>query len=316
VPALQEAIDSWAVISPEVRTKLEEDGLRAAPEPPDAGVADGMADGVVEDDDDLGPRDEPESEDGQHQLHGRLGPSGGVPGASAGATYRRMLRRHLRLAIPKMIMTALLTFALAVLIAQVLPLLAVAAAVVGLGLIWRFGRLPDSVGAWRRGAKCERSTARLLAPLERHGFTVFHDLSLPSSRVNIDHLVIGPTGIWAIDSKAWRNRTVVDKDGRLWRGRRPADRDVQVAWWEAEQIANLFDATGLDVGVNPLLVIHGTPLRALEAVAGRGVRVVAPDYLAAVVSRPPGTIYPDEAAALVERVRVVFGLPRPAMAAN
>jgi hypothetical protein len=313
VPALQEAIDSWASISPEVRTTLEEDGFRAAPEPPpDAGTGDGM----VEDDDDLGPRDEPESEDGQHQLHGRLGPSGGVPGASAGATYRRQLKRHLRLAIPKMIMTALLTFALAVLIAQVLPLLAVAVAVAGLGLIWRFGRLPDSVGAWRRGAKGERSTAKLLAPLERHGFTVFHDLSLPNSRVNIDHLVIGPTGIWAIDSKSWRNRTVVDKDGRLWRGRRPADRDVQVAWWEAEQVANLFDATGLDVGVNPLLVIHGTQLRALEAVAGRGVRVVAPDYLAAVVSRPPGTIYPEEAAALVERVRVVFGLPRPAMAAG
>jgi len=193
---------------------------------------------------------------------------------------------------------------------------AIAIGAAGLGLLWRLGRLPDSVGAWRRGAKGERTTARLLGPLERHGFTVFHDLALPNSRVNIDHLVIGPTGIWAIDSKSWRNRTVVDKDGRLWRGRRPADRDVQVAWWEAEQVANLFDATGLDVGVNPVMVIHGTSLRALEAVAGRGVRVVAPDYLAAVVSRPPGTIYPEEAAALVERVRVVFGLPRPAMAAS
>jgi hypothetical protein len=314
VPALQAAIDSWARIQDPVRAKLEADGRRDAPAPPGVGSYALRGErGMVEDDDDLGPRAEPEAGKGKAST---VGASGGIPGASAMAEYRRLLRRHLALAIPKMIMAALATFALVVVAIQFLPLLAIAIGVAGLGLTWRLGRLPDSVSAWRRGALGERSTARLLAPLERHGFTVFHDLSLPSGRVNIDHLVIGPTGIWAIDSKAWRNRTVVDKDGRLWRGRRPADTAVRVAWWEAEQVANLFEATGLDVGVSPVLVIHGTPLRALEAVAGQGVRVVAPDYLAAVVSRPPGTIYPEEAAALVERVRVVFGLPRPAMAGN
>jgi hypothetical protein len=320
VHTLQEAIDPWAEIQDPIRDRLEADRNMAAQAPPGVGAYVLGGDGRAEDDDDLAPR-VPDS--GRRQRLDRVlrerrstvvGATGGIPGASAQAEYMRLLRRHLVLAVPRIIMGLLLTFVVVVVTLQFLPLLAVAFAVAGLGITWRLGRPPDAVTAWRRGAKGERTTARLLAPLERYGFTVFHDLSLPGGRVNVDHLVIGPTGIWAIDSKSWRNRTVVDKDGRLWRGRRPADTAVRVAWWEAEQVANLFDATGLDVGVNPVLVIHGTQLRALEAIAGQGVRVVAPDYLAAVVSRPPATLLPDEAAALVERVRVVFGLPRPAMA--
>jgi hypothetical protein len=37
-------------------------------------------------------------------------------------------------------------------------------------------------------ARCERErrTARLLAPLERHGWAVLHDLAIPGSQANID----------------------------------------------------------------------------------------------------------------------------------
>jgi len=63
----------------------------------------------------------------------------------------------------------------------VVAALAVAAASWGL----RFRATPDAV-AWRRGAAGERRTARLLGPLERHGWAVLHDLAVPGSRVNID----------------------------------------------------------------------------------------------------------------------------------
>jgi hypothetical protein len=58
-----------------------------------------------------------------------------------------------------------------------------AAVAAGWGL--RFRPSPDAV-AWRRGAAGERRTARLLAPLERHGWAVLHDLAVPGSRANID----------------------------------------------------------------------------------------------------------------------------------
>ena len=58
-----------------------------------------------------------------------------------------------------------------------------AAVAAGWGL--RFRPSPDAV-AWRRGSVGERRTARLLDPLERHGWAVLHDLALPRSRANID----------------------------------------------------------------------------------------------------------------------------------
>jgi Nuclease-related domain len=60
---------------------------------------------------------------------------------------------------------------------------------------WRLRFRPslDAV-AWRRGAAGERRTARVLAALERQGWAVLHDLAVPRSRANLDHLVIGPAG--------------------------------------------------------------------------------------------------------------------------
>jgi hypothetical protein len=57
-----------------------------------------------------------------------------------------------------------------------------AAVAAGWGLRWPS---PDAV-AWRRGAAGERRTARLLGPLERHGWAVLHDLAVSGSRANID----------------------------------------------------------------------------------------------------------------------------------
>jgi hypothetical protein len=93
-----------------------------------------------------------------------------------------------------------------------------AAAAVGWGL--RFRPSADAV-AWRRGAAGERRTARLLDPLERAGWAVLHDLALPGSRANIDHLVIGPGGVFVIDSKYYRGRLQLDGCGLLWHGRYP-----------------------------------------------------------------------------------------------
>jgi hypothetical protein len=66
-----------------------------------------------------------------------------------------------------------------------------AAVVAGWGL--RFRPSTDAV-AWRRGAAGERRTARLPSPLARHGWVVLHDLAIPGSPANLDHLVIGPGG--------------------------------------------------------------------------------------------------------------------------
>ena len=85
-----------------------------------------------------------------------------------------------------------------------------AAMAAGWGL--RFRPSPDAV-AWRHGAAGERRTARLLDPLERHGWAVLHDLAVPASRANIDYLVIGPGGMFVVDSKQYRGRLRLDRPG-------------------------------------------------------------------------------------------------------
>jgi hypothetical protein len=73
------------------------------------------------------------------------------------------------------------------LLAPRLSLVAGALATTAAGWGLRFRPSPDAV-AWRRGAAGERRTAQLLDPLEQHGWAVLHDLAVPGSQANIDHL--------------------------------------------------------------------------------------------------------------------------------
>jgi hypothetical protein len=70
---------------------------------------------------------------------------------------------------------------------------------------------PDRIDRWRRGAEGERRTEKVLKPLQRDGWTVVHDL--PHGQGNIDHVVIGPAGIFLLDSKVWSGTVTVDDGG-------------------------------------------------------------------------------------------------------
>jgi membrane protein implicated in regulation of membrane protease activity len=118
---------------------------------------------------------------------------------------------------------------------------------------------------WDRGADGEEATARRLAALGGRRWAVLHDLGLPGARANVDHLVIGPTGLWVIDSKASAG-AVRYRRGRLWVGQRPLD--TGPVRWEAEVVSGV-----LGQPARPLVVLHGPGLRRRGRRCG-GVRVV------------------------------------------
>ena len=89
---------------------------------------------------------------------------------------------------------------------------ALGAMAAGWGL--RFRPSPDA-SAWRREAAGERRTVRLLGQLGRQGWAVLHDLAIPGSQANLDHVVIGPGGVFVIDSKQYRGRLQLDPSERL-----------------------------------------------------------------------------------------------------
>jgi Nuclease-related domain len=175
----------------------------------------------------------------------------------------------------------------------------------GLGWLLRFRPSTDTL-AWRRGAAGERHTARLLAPLERRGWAVLHDLAIPNSQANIDHLVIGPGGVVAIDSKQYRGRLRVARDGMVWHGRHLLVSALRTTLWEADQADEVLGIADLTVAA--IVAVHGAsiPWGALRA---DGVTIVPARRLPDLLQTLPPVLGPERVAWLADRARLRF---RPA----
>jgi hypothetical protein len=141
-------------------------------------------------------------------------PSGGIygtPGGSAMAHYQQVRAREwatFARTLPWRLAAVIAAGALAGTLTHAagprLAGLAAALAAAAVGWHLRF-RVSAETAAWCRGARGERRTARHLRKLVRSGWTVLHDLAIPHSRANGDHLLIGPPGVFLVDSKAWRH---------------------------------------------------------------------------------------------------------------
>jgi Nuclease-related domain len=175
-------------------------------------------------------------------------------------------------------------------------------AAVAAGWGWRFRPSP-AARAWRRGAVGERRTARRLAALERHGWAVLHDLTVPRSQANIDHLVIGPGGVFVIDSKQFRGRLRLDPLGRLWHGRYPLASALRAVSFEADQAALV--VTDPDVVVVPVVAVHGAQVPWGKVVID-GVPVVSARRLPSMLRELPGVLGPERVAVLADQARVRF----------
>ena len=175
-----------------------------------------------------------------------------------------------------------------------------AAMAAGWGL--RFRPSPDAV-AWRCGAAGERRTARLLAQLERHGWVVLHDLAVPGSRANLDHLAIGPGGVFVIDSKQYRGRLQLDPCGRLWHGRYPLTPIVQAVSFEADQAAVVLPDPGM--AVVPIVAVHGARVSWGKVVMD-GVPVVPARRLPSMLGALPAVLGRERVVGLADQARIRF----------
>lgn len=158
------------------------------------------------------------------------------------------------------------------------------------------------------GAKGERATAVLLAPLEAVGWTVLHDRALPGARsANADHIVISPAArVYVIDSKLWaaKNRhgrpAVVHARGdQLWHGDRYADQSISSLLFEARLVER-----ALGVPVQPLVCMHNAPVQDGRFWT-RGVAVLPADALVRLLVLNDGARHPS-AAGLGVRARQLF----------
>jgi hypothetical protein len=203
----------------------------------------------------------------------------GSPGRSAQATYRRRCSEELAAWTRSLAWRAPLVAA-AGLSGSVLAVQAGLARATLIGLTvaalvgWRLRFRPsEQACTWQRGAQGERHTARLLRHLQRDGYVVLHDLAMPGSPANVDHLVIGPTGVFVIDSKQWTGQVHQGTDGLVWHNHYRLDRTLATVRWEAVTLGRL-----LGIPAAPLLCVHGAHIQG-GGLNAQGVAIVPANRL-------------------------------------
>jgi hypothetical protein len=182
------------------------------------------------------------------------------------------------------------------------PLLAGLAAGVVVGWRLRF-RVSRDAHAWRDGAMGERATARLLRRLARHGYAVFHDVAIPGTPANADHVVFGPGGVVLVDSKRYAGRVWQGPDGRVWHNQYPMDRPLRSLRMETEVISR-----ALGVPVRPLVCVHGARVDFAGLWSG-DVEIVPAGRLRGALAASGQQVSDADVAALVARATTML---RPA----
>jgi hypothetical protein len=143
--------------------------------------------------------------------------------------------------------------------------------------------IPAEAGA----TSAQRKTRRRLTTLRRAGYVALNARAIPDSDQVIDHLVIGPAGIFSVDSEQWDRRLPVrvtggsgKKTGILYHGPYSQQDRLAHARWEAAQATRLIGAELQEpVEVKPAMVIYGpeiqwgvATLRGVEVFSGKRVR--------------------------------------------
>lgn len=142
-------------------------------------------------------------------------------------------------------------------------MLASVAAVIAVGLAARqFFKLRPRLKALRLGIEGEKVVGQFLERLRLQGYDVFHDILAPG--FNIDHVLIGPAGVFTVETKTWSKpprgdaRISFDGEQLLADGLAP-DRDPIVqAHAQAAWLRNILtQSTGRRFDVMPLLLFPG-----------------------------------------------------------
>jgi hypothetical protein len=162
---------------------------------------------------------------------------------------------------------------------------------------WRFGltaaalvaiadtiyrsRTTSVIPASVRVTSAQRRTERRLLLLRASGYVALNRCAIPGSDSVIDHLVIGPGGVFALDSERWDRRLPVRSTGDLLYHGPYSQRDrLKHARWEATQAAGLLtEALGEAIAVRPAMAIYGptvpwivASLSGVDVFGGRRVR--------------------------------------------
>jgi hypothetical protein len=157
---------------------------------------------------------------------------------------------------------------------------------------------PQSTRAWEKGARGEQHLAQVLAGLPY--VAVLNDRAVTGTRGNIDHIVIGPAGVFVVDSKFYRGVIRARdaggwfrSDERLYVGRRDCSHLADNMGWQVEAVEGLLDYLDCSAPVTPVLCFVGIDWPVFAPTSFRGVRLEEPRSLARLVTAT-GILFPNQ----------------------
>jgi hypothetical protein len=167
------------------------------------------------------------------------------------------------------------------------------------GLLGRFGRAinrPTSSAQPNQTATVRPTNGNSpLAGLVDYGYVVLDDRLLASARMVVDHVVVGPTGIFVVDRKPWVGQISagaeqVYVDGRQRTG---ATDDVTRAAAALEDVLG-YELKPIGTHVQPVITFDGASNRLFEATLGKialtGTRSLAKTVRGGTASLGPETV--------------------------
>ncbi|MGW6481986.1 nuclease-related domain-containing protein [Streptomyces sp. NPDC055059] len=168
-------------------------------------------------------------------------------------------------------------------------------------------RRPTEWDSWRKGLAGEKRVGAELNRLARHGWRVLHSIPL-ADKVDVDHLLIGPGGVFSINTKHHHKKAVwVGDDAVKVDHGRPAPY-ARKSRAEAKRVARVLERyCGFPVPVEPVLVFVGVT----------GLKVVATQLSVRVYrERQVAALAPLSGVLTAEQVEQVYGVARHRQAWN
>ncbi|WP_345042098.1 nuclease-related domain-containing protein [Georgenia daeguensis] len=163
----------------------------------------------------------------------------------------------------------------------------------------------DDGGSWRAGAAGEEAVARRLGMLRAVDYRWGYLNSVPvgSREADIDHVVMGPGGVFTINTKHHRGASLWVTGGTfLVNGAKQPY--IRASRFEGERAARLLSrACGFQVPVTPLIVPVGCRKLTIREDPD-GVSVVTPEKLPIWLGKHPDVIPPQQLRIILERARI------------
>jgi len=164
------------------------------------------------------------------------------------------------------------------------------------GMGWSLVKGLRHVERFFKGARGEERVSGILKNLP-DAYHVFNDFV--AGGAHVDHVVVGPAGVFAVETKFWRGKVTVEEGHILLDGRLPSREPLSQALKEAAAVRTALDQLGWKGKITPVLAFasdtfaqHSAELNGavvinsceLAAAFGTKCVVIAPDELSRIVT--------------------------------